>query len=54
MDSNTKDTYDLERGLRTSAEYEDMPFLRQLWKFIMLITFPIWIIPYLVVRRFRH
>ena len=48
------DPYRFENETRQSAEYEDVPFLRQVWKFIMLITFPIWIIPYLVVRRFRR
>jgi len=48
------DPYGFDREISKSAEYEDVPFLRQVWKFIMLITFPIWIIPYLVVRRFRR
>jgi|KBSSwiStaDraftv2_1062776.scaffolds.fasta_scaffold186202_2 hypothetical protein len=48
------DPYGFDRDVKESAEYEDVPFLLQVWKFIVLVTFPVWIIPWLLVRRFRH
>jgi len=47
------DNYEYEKATRRSADY-DVPFRRKVRVFFTVITFPIWILPYLIVRYFRR
>jgi len=45
--------YLFEEETRQSVNY-DISFKRSAWMFFVVITFPFWIIPYLVLRWFRR
>jgi len=47
------DNYQYERDMRESARYA-LPLRRRLWLAFTVITLPIWILPYLIVRSFRR
>lgn len=42
-----------QEAIKASVEY-NVPGWRQLQVFVMLITFPLWIIPYWIIRKFRQ
>ena len=50
---NPMDDYEYQRAMKRSAEYS-VPGWRQIQVFLALITFPLWIIPYWIVRKFRR
>jgi len=46
--------YQFEDATRTSANYPPWTAWRTIQLIFLVITFPIWIIPYLIVRWFRR
>ena len=47
------DEYRYQKEIEKSAEY-NVPWWRQIQVFLALITFPLWIIPYWIVRKWRR